>query len=61
MEGGIKTFHDKQKLKHYRNTKPALQKILKEILHTKDENKHSTKGRKYQISTEEKESDQKIA
>jgi hypothetical protein len=34
-------FHDKQKLKQYRTSKPPLQKILKIILHTKDENKHN--------------------
>jgi hypothetical protein len=36
-EGEIKTFHDKQKLKEFMTTKPALQKILKGILHTKKE------------------------
>jgi ribosome maturation protein Sdo1 len=38
--GKKKIFHDKQKLKQYMNTKPPLQKILKEILHTGNENKH---------------------
>jgi hypothetical protein len=33
-------FHNKQKLKQYMTTKPQLQKILKGILHTEDENKH---------------------
>jgi hypothetical protein len=28
---GIKTFHDKQKLKQFIMTKPALKKILKEF------------------------------
>jgi hypothetical protein len=41
IERGIKIFHDKQKLKQYTTTKPPLQKILKGILHTEDENKHS--------------------
>jgi hypothetical protein len=40
IEGGIKTFHDKQKLKQYMTTKKPLQ-ILKGILHKQDENKHS--------------------
>jgi hypothetical protein len=41
IEGEIKTFHDKQKLKQYKTTKTALQKILRGILHIEDENKHS--------------------
>ena len=32
FEGEIKTFTDKQKLREFSNTKPALQKILKELL-----------------------------
>jgi hypothetical protein len=34
--GGIKIFHDKQKIKQYMTTKPLLQKILQGILHTED-------------------------
>jgi hypothetical protein len=41
IEGGIKPFHNKQKLKQYMTTKPALQKILKGNLHTEDEYTHS--------------------
>jgi hypothetical protein len=41
IEGRIKFFQDKQKLKPIITTKPALQKILKGILHREDENKHS--------------------
>jgi hypothetical protein len=33
--GGIKVFHDKQKLKEYINIKQSVQKILKGILHIK--------------------------
>ena len=32
VEGEIKTFADKQKLREFSNTKPALQQILKELL-----------------------------
>uniref|UniRef100_A0A8D0ME59 L1 transposable element dsRBD-like domain-containing protein n=1 Tax=Sus scrofa TaxID=9823 RepID=A0A8D0ME59_PIG len=32
FEGEIKNFTDKQKLREFSNTKPALQKILKELL-----------------------------
>jgi hypothetical protein len=42
-EGGVKTLPDKQKLKQHITTTPELQKILKGILHTEDENKHSHK------------------
>jgi len=31
FEGEIKTFTDKQKLREFSNTKPALQQILKEL------------------------------
>jgi hypothetical protein len=31
----MKSFNNKEKLKEFMTTKPALQKILKEILHTK--------------------------
>jgi hypothetical protein len=33
----IKTFQDMHKLKQFMITNPALQKILKEILHTNEE------------------------
>jgi hypothetical protein len=39
IDGAIKVFHDKQKLKQYMTTKPPLQKILQEILHTESESK----------------------
>jgi hypothetical protein len=39
IEGGIKIFHNKQELKQYMTTKLPIKKILKGILHTKDENK----------------------
>jgi hypothetical protein len=41
MDGGIKVFHNKQKLKQYVTTKPPLQKILQGILHTEDESKQN--------------------
>jgi hypothetical protein len=37
INGAIKVFHDKQKLKQYMTTKPPLQKILQGILHTESE------------------------
>jgi DNA polymerase III psi subunit len=33
----MKTFHDEYKLKLFRTTKSSLQKILKSILHTEEE------------------------
>jgi hypothetical protein len=41
IDGAIKVFHDKQKLKHYMTTKPPLQKILQGILHTESERKQN--------------------
>jgi hypothetical protein len=43
IDGGIKVFHDKQKLKQYMTTTTPLQKILQGILHTEDENKQNHK------------------
>jgi hypothetical protein len=37
IDGAIKVFHDKQKLKQYVTTKPSLQKILQGILHSESE------------------------
>jgi hypothetical protein len=34
--GEIKTFHNKEKLKKFMTTKPALQKILEGLLHTEE-------------------------
>ena len=34
FEGKIKSFTDKQKLREFSNTKPALQQILKELLYS---------------------------
>jgi hypothetical protein len=51
IDGAIKVFHDKQKLKQHMTTKPPLQKILEGILHTENESiknhekKSSTKPR----------------
>jgi hypothetical protein len=38
IDGAIKVFHDKQKLKQYMTTKPPLQKILQGILNAENEN-----------------------
>jgi hypothetical protein len=35
IDGAIKVFHDKQKLKQYKTTKPPLQKILQGLLKQK--------------------------
>jgi hypothetical protein len=43
IDGTIKIFHGKQKLKQYMTTKPQLQKILQGILHTEDEIKQNHK------------------
>jgi hypothetical protein len=41
IDGAIKVFHDKQKLKQYMTSKPPLQKILQGILHTENESKQN--------------------
>jgi hypothetical protein len=39
IDGAIKVFHNKQKLKQYMTTKLPLQKILQGTLHTENERK----------------------
>jgi hypothetical protein len=41
IDGAIKVFHDKQKVKQYMTTNPPLQKILQGILHTENESKQN--------------------
>jgi hypothetical protein len=41
IDGAIKAFHYKQKLKQCMNTKPPPQKILQGIVHTKNESKQN--------------------
>jgi hypothetical protein len=41
IDGAIKVFHDKQKLKGYMSTKPPVEKILQGILHTENGTKQS--------------------
>jgi hypothetical protein len=41
IDGAIKIFHDKQKLKQYMTTKPPLQKVLRGFLHTEDKYKQN--------------------
>jgi hypothetical protein len=36
LSGEIRTFHDKDKLKQFKSTKPELQKILKGIFCTEE-------------------------
>jgi hypothetical protein len=43
IDGAIKIFHNKQKLKQYIPTKSQLQKILQGILYTEDESKQNHK------------------
>jgi hypothetical protein len=60
IDGAIKIFHDKQKVKQYMTTKPALQKILQGILDTEDENKQNHKNTG-SIKPQEKTSNQRVA
>jgi hypothetical protein len=41
IDGAMKVFHDKQKLKQYMTTKQPLQKIVQGILHTENESKQN--------------------
>jgi hypothetical protein len=42
IDGAIKFFHDKQKLKSYMTTKPPVQKIIQGFPHTEEENHERT-------------------
>jgi hypothetical protein len=41
IDGAIKVFHNKQKLKQYMTTKPPPRKILQGILRTENESKQN--------------------
>jgi hypothetical protein len=41
IDGAIKVFHDKQKIKQYVTTKPLLQKIVQGIPHAESETQHN--------------------
>jgi hypothetical protein len=41
IDGAIKVFHDKQKIKQYVTTKPPPQKIHQGILHTESDTQHN--------------------
>jgi hypothetical protein len=41
IDGAIKVFHNKQKLKQYMTNKPPLQKIFQGILHSENESKQN--------------------
>jgi hypothetical protein len=41
IDGAIKVFHDKQKLKQNMTTKPPQQNILQGILHTENKSKQN--------------------
>jgi hypothetical protein len=60
IDGAIKVFHDKQKLKQYMTTKPPLQKILPRILHTESETQqnHERAGSTKQQEKKKQESSQ---
>jgi hypothetical protein len=62
IDGAIKVFHDKQKLKQYTTTKPALQKILQGILHTENERKqnHERAGNTKPQEKKDKQSESNI-
>ena len=46
MDGKIKFFHNKEKMKEFMSTKPALEKILKEINHKESINNNPQSQRK---------------
>jgi hypothetical protein len=54
IDGVIKVFHDKQKLKQYMTSKLPLQKILQGILHTEGESKQNHECWQHQTTGEEK-------
>jgi hypothetical protein len=61
IDGTIRVFHDKQKLKQYMTTKLTLQKILQGILHIENETKqnHERTGKNHR-RRKDKESESNI-
>jgi hypothetical protein len=55
INGAIKIFHDKQKLKQNMTTKPPVQKILQGILHSEDESKKTM--REWEVSNHKRRND----
>ena len=51
MEGYVKSFQDRQKLKEYVTTKPALQEILRGILYVKKEPKSNKDQKERETSS----------
>jgi hypothetical protein len=45
-EGEMKTFHNKEKLKEFMTTKPALKMILQDLLHTEETRVRQKESRK---------------
>jgi hypothetical protein len=62
IDGAMKVFHDKQKLKQYMSTKPPVQMILQGILHTENESKqyHKRKDSTKPQGRKDKESNSNI-
>jgi hypothetical protein len=52
IDGAIKFFHDKQKLKQYITAKPLLQKILQRIIYTENE---SIQNHEMRVNTKQQE------
>jgi hypothetical protein len=60
IEGAIKIFHDKQKLKQHMTMKPPLQKILQGILHAEHESKQTTRGQEVSNRRRRKTKNQRV-
>jgi hypothetical protein len=61
IDGTIKDFHDKQKIKQYLTTKPPLQKNIQRILHTENETNKTMKGQALSNHRRREDQTQKMA
>jgi hypothetical protein len=60
IDGAIKVFHDKQKLKQYMTTKLPLQKNLQVNLHTENESKQNHERTSNNTAGEKKKRNQRV-
>lgn len=61
INGEIKSFHDKDKLKHFMTTKTLLQKTLKGNLYTEEDKPHSGEHKKNAFHKRNKQKYERIS
>jgi hypothetical protein len=60
VDGAIKVFHDKQKLKQYMTIKSPVQKIVQGVLHTENERRKTMTGQAAPNHRRRKDKNQRV-